>query len=88
MRLCPEQHSTHKVTTRSPRTHTLSEPAAARLTYGRMSGFVSFLVGAHSPAVEERVQGLLLSAPRQAAEALAARPGIDAARLALGEGAR
>lgn len=68
--------------------HAFSQPAAARLTYGRVSWFVSFLVGAHSPAVEKCVQGLLLPAPRQASEALGARPGVNAARLALGQGAR
>lgn len=59
-----------------------------RLTCGRDSGLVSLLVGAHSPAVEQRVQGLLLPAPRQAAEALAAGSGVDAARMPLGERAR
>lgn len=53
-----------------------------------MSRLVSFLVGARSPAVEQRVQGLLLPAPRQAPQALAARPRVHAARRALGEGAR
>lgn len=65
-----------------------SRAAGAALTYGRVSGLVSFLVGAHSPAVEKGVQGLLLPAPRQAAEALGARPGVNAARLPLGQGAR
>lgn len=60
----------------------------ARLTYGWVSWFVSFLVGAHPPAVEKCVQGLLLPAPRQAAEALGAGPCVNAARLALGQGAR
>lgn len=63
------------------------QPAGARLTYGRVSRFVSFLVGAHSPAVEKGVQGFLLPAPGQAAEALGARPGVNAARLPLGQGA-
>lgn len=59
-----------------------------RLTiYGRVRRFVSFLVGAHSPAVEQRVQGLLLPAPGQAAEPLSARPGVHAARLPLRQGA-
>lgn len=60
----------------------------APLTYGRVNRFVSFLVGAHPPAVEKCVQGLLLTAPRQTAEALGAGPCVNAARLALGEGAR
>lgn len=68
--------------------HAFSQLAGARLTYGRVSRFVSFLVGAHSPAVEKRVQGFLLPAPRQAAEALGARPGVNAARLALRQSAR
>lgn len=55
--------------------------------YGRVRRFVSFLVGAHSPAVEKGVQGFLLPAPRQAAEALGARPGVNAARLSLRQGA-
>lgn len=38
--------------------------------------------------MEKRVQGLLLAAPRQAAEALGAGPCVNAARLALGQGAR
>lgn len=61
----------------------------SRLTiYGRVCRFVSFLVGAHSPAVEQRVQRLLLSAPRQTPEALRARPGVHPARLTLRQGAR
>lgn len=59
-----------------------------RLTiYGRVRRFVSFLVGAHSPAVEQGVQRLLFPAPRQAAEALGARPGVHAACLPLRQGA-
>jgi len=34
------------------------------------------------------VQRLLLAAPRQAPESLGARPGVNAARLPLGQGAR
>lgn len=61
----------------------------SRLTfYGWVGRFVSFLVGAHSPAVEKGVQGFLLAAPRQAAEALGARPGVNAARLSLRQCAR
>lgn len=56
--------------------------------YGRVGRFVSFLVGAQSPAVEKGVQGFLLPAPRQAAEALAARPGVNPARLSLRQCAR
>jgi len=56
------------------------------LTYG--SGLVSLFVGAHTSAVEQGVQGLLLPAARQAAQALGARPRVHAARLPLREGAR
>lgn len=51
------------------------------LTYGWMEGFVSFLVRAHTPAMEERVKGLLLSIPRQAAQAMGACSGVNTARL-------
>lgn len=61
--------------------------AGRSLTYGRVWRFVSFLVGAHSPAVQQGVQGLLLAAPGQAPQALGARPGVHAARLPLGQGA-
>lgn len=67
--------------------HAFRQPAGARLTYGQVGRFVSFLVGAHSPAVEKGVQGFLLPAPRQAAEALGACPGVNAARLSLRQGA-
>lgn len=50
--------------------------------------FVALLVGAHSSAVEQRVQGLLLAAAGETAESLGARARVDAARLALGERAR
>lgn len=53
-----------------------------------MSGLVSFLVGAHSSAVQKGVQRLLLAAPRQAAESLRARPGVNTARMPLGQRAR
>lgn len=69
-------------------TNAFGHATGARLTYGWVSRFVSFLVGAHPPAMEKRVQGLLLAAPRQAAEALGAGPRVNAARLALGQGAR
>lgn len=60
----------------------------ARLTYGRVRRFVSFLVGAHSPSVQQGVQRLLLAAARQAAQALGAGPGVNPARLPLGQRAR
>lgn len=54
--------------------------------YWWMGRFVSFLVGTHSPAVEKGMQRFLLPAPWQAAEALDARPGVNAARLSLRQG--
>lgn len=55
----------------------------------RLGGrLVSLLVGADPPAVQQRVQRLLLAAAGQAAEPLHARPGVDPARLAVGERAR
>lgn len=53
-----------------------------------MLQLVQLLVGAHAPTVQERVQRLLLSALRQAAEPARARPRVHAARLALLQGAR
>lgn len=68
--------------------HFAAEPL---LTSGRSAGgggrLVALLVGANSPAVQQGVQGLLLPAPRQAAQALGAGARVDAARLPLGQGA-
>lgn len=50
-----------------------------------MRCFVALLVGAEPAAVQQRMQRLLLSVPRQAAQSVSAGPGVDAARLALGE---
>lgn len=58
------------------------------LTWRKVRRFVTLLVGAHSSAVEQCVQGLFLSAAGQAAQPLGARPRVHAARLALGKRAR
>ena len=53
-----------------------------------MQHFIQLLVPAKPPAVQQRVQRLLLSILGQAAESARARPGVHAARLVLFERAR
>lgn len=53
-----------------------------------MQQFIQLLVPAHPPAVQERVQRLLLAVLGQAAQPARARPGVHAARLAFFERAR
>lgn len=53
-----------------------------------MQQFIQLLVPAHSAAVQQSMQRLLLAVLRQTAEPARARPGVHAARLALFERAR
>lgn len=61
---------------------------AIALRWIRRRGFVELLVGARAAAVEQRVQGLLLSAAGETPQTLGARARVDAARLSLRERAR
>ncbi|MEQ2175385.1 hypothetical protein GOODEAATRI_017441, partial [Goodea atripinnis] len=85
--IVPTLYSSNRSDLSQPQTEWMWLSLASRFDYG-IRLVVQLLVRAHPPAMQERMERLLLSALGQAAESAHARPRVHAARLALLQRAR